>query len=434
MPVVWSQAGSGGGGLPPGRGGGGRRPCPVGLHRSQDAAGVLPPSPRALGRAVSGGLSDREGADGGGGGREGLPAGDGVGGPDLRGPGELPSPCARAGDPGRMDGLGGVDPGPLRGRGSGGRAVPPQGPDNAPGQGAAPPGADRSAHVVEAERLLRAQPRAGPRGGWSGARGVGPLHDVLSDQLSRLRFTPGSPEVVYLHEGGHDELDAGEGERVDAMEFVARVLVQIPGPRRHSARYYGFYSNAARGKRRKAAAPAETSSSSEPERETTTPPDGADRAALRRRSGGNASPRVRSRPPGLPPLWRRDARGRVHHRARRDQAHPGSPPQARQALTLSPSASSTAGGCPRLIGHPITRWDKRKRRCPSQRCRVLSKRGPAPADLPCPSPPSAGGVPDPSRTGERGLLLSSRRCAAAGPRKATPYPSTPSRSRGQCAC
>jgi hypothetical protein len=67
------------------------------------------------------------------------------------------------------------------------------------------------------------------------------------------------------------------------MEFVARVLVQIPGPRRHSARYYGVYSNAARGKRRKAAAPAEASPSSEPERETTTPPDGAYRAALRRR-------------------------------------------------------------------------------------------------------------------------------------------------------
>jgi hypothetical protein len=33
------------------------------------------------------------------------------------------------------------------------------------------------------------------------------------------------------------------------MDFVARVLVQIPDPRRHLARYYGFYSNAARGKR-----------------------------------------------------------------------------------------------------------------------------------------------------------------------------------------
>jgi len=66
------------------------------------------------------------------------------------------------------------------------------------------------------------------------------------------------------------------------MEFVARVLVQIPDPRRHSVRYYGFYSNAARGKRKKAAAPAEPSSPGE-EPEGATTPQGADRAALRRR-------------------------------------------------------------------------------------------------------------------------------------------------------
>ena len=69
--------------------------------------------------------------------------------------------------------------------------------------------------------------------------------------LSRLRFTPSSPEVVYLRKGGHDELEPTEGERVDAMEFVARVLVQIPDGRRHLARYYGFYSNAARGNARR---------------------------------------------------------------------------------------------------------------------------------------------------------------------------------------
>ena len=48
------------------------------------------------------------------------------------------------------------------------------------------------------------------------------------------------------------------------------------------ARYYGFYSNAARGKRRKAAAPAEPSCPAEVPEDATTP-DGADRAALRRR-------------------------------------------------------------------------------------------------------------------------------------------------------
>ena len=92
--------------------------------------------------------------------------------------------------------------------------------------------------------------------------------------LSRLRFTPGSPEVVYLHKGGHDEIEPTEGERVDAMEFVARVLVQIPD--------------------------------------------------------GDDPPAVRSRPPRVSSLRRRDARGGIHHPTRRDQAHPGSSPKARE--------------------------------------------------------------------------------------------------------
>ncbi len=46
--------------------------------------------------------------------------------------------------------------------------------------------------------------------------------------LSRLRFTPGSHEVVYVPKGGLDEPEPTEGDRIDAMEFVARVLVQIP--------------------------------------------------------------------------------------------------------------------------------------------------------------------------------------------------------------
>ena len=53
--------------------------------------------------------------------------------------------------------------------------------------------------------------------------------------LSRLRFTRGAKEVVYARKGGHDPAEPEEGERIDADEFVARVLVQIPDPRRHSA-------------------------------------------------------------------------------------------------------------------------------------------------------------------------------------------------------
>jgi hypothetical protein len=62
--------------------------------------------------------------------------------------------------------------------------------------------------------------------------------EMLSVSLSRLHFTPGAHEVVYVPKGGHDDIEATEGERIDAMEFVARVLVQIPDPRRHLVRYY----------------------------------------------------------------------------------------------------------------------------------------------------------------------------------------------------
>jgi len=97
--------------------------------------------------------------------------------------------------------------------------------------------------------------------------------------LRRLRFTRGSPEVVYSRKSGHDAPEAPGGERIDAEEFVARVLVQIPDPRRHVVRYYGAYSNRARGQRRKAEAPLGAQASSGTE-VFPTPPE---RAALRRR-------------------------------------------------------------------------------------------------------------------------------------------------------
>jgi hypothetical protein len=51
--------------------------------------------------------------------------------------------------------------------------------------------------------------------------------------LKRLRFAPGSKEVVYTRKGGHDAAEPADDEKIDAEEFVARVLVQIPDPRRH---------------------------------------------------------------------------------------------------------------------------------------------------------------------------------------------------------
>jgi hypothetical protein len=98
--------------------------------------------------------------------------------------------------------------------------------------------------------------------------------------LSRLRFTRGAKEVVYTRKGGHDASEPGEDERVDAEDFVARVLVQIPDPRRHLVRYYGAYSNRVRGQRRKAEGPLEGNGSGEAEEPVPPPPE---RAALRRR-------------------------------------------------------------------------------------------------------------------------------------------------------
>ena len=89
--------------------------------------------------------------------------------------------------------------------------------------------------------------------------------------LTRLRFTQGAKEVVYTRKGGHDASEPGEDERVDADEFVARVLVQIPDPRHHLVRDYGAYSNRARGRRRKAEAQLQGHGSREPEERDRAP-------------------------------------------------------------------------------------------------------------------------------------------------------------------
>ncbi len=44
----------------------------------------------------------------------------------------------------------------------------------------------------------------------------------------------------------------GESERLDVLSFLARVLDPVPEPRQQQVRYWGWYSNAARGQRRKA--------------------------------------------------------------------------------------------------------------------------------------------------------------------------------------
>jgi hypothetical protein len=98
--------------------------------------------------------------------------------------------------------------------------------------------------------------------------------------LSRLRFTPDAEQVVNRRKGGHDTAESMDDEKIDAEDFVARVVVQIPDPRRHLVRYYGAYSNRSRGQRRKAEAQLQGNCSGAAE-EPVPPP--RERAALRRR-------------------------------------------------------------------------------------------------------------------------------------------------------
>ena len=69
-----------------------------------------------------------------------------------------------------------------------------------------------------------------------------------------LAFSCKTRELCYRRKRGHEStgLNEHEVEAFDPGEFLARVIMHIPEPRRHLVRYYGWYSNVSRGKRRKA--------------------------------------------------------------------------------------------------------------------------------------------------------------------------------------
>ncbi len=78
---------------------------------------------------------------------------------------------------------------------------------------------------------------------------------ILRPPISLERMSwDGGGEVRYRRKAGHDSA-AGPNyqpeERFDPAEFLARVLMHIPEPRRHLTHYYGAYSNASRGRRRR---------------------------------------------------------------------------------------------------------------------------------------------------------------------------------------
>ena len=79
---------------------------------------------------------------------------------------------------------------------------------------------------------------------------------IMRAPISLERVQWGGEGVVhYRAKGGHDGRTQPAGDAAEAFdpaEFVARVIMHIPQPRRHLVRYYGWYSNVSRGKRQKA--------------------------------------------------------------------------------------------------------------------------------------------------------------------------------------
>ncbi|MBA7664792.1 hypothetical protein ES703_72855 [subsurface metagenome] len=65
--------------------------------------------------------------------------------------------------------------------------------------------------------------------------------------LKRLSFSEKEGQVNYQY-----GKEMSEKERMDYMEFIARVTSHIPDKDQVMVRYYGLYSNAHRGKKRKA--------------------------------------------------------------------------------------------------------------------------------------------------------------------------------------
>lgn len=108
----------------------------------------------------------------------------------------------------------------------------------------------------------------------------------------RLDFDGEMGEVRIRAKAGADDGAAQEEvERLDPDEVVARVIVQIPDPKRHLIRSYGRYANAARAKRKRDAAATEEFSTASAGAVATdgamapvaTEPDTAERKAARKR-------------------------------------------------------------------------------------------------------------------------------------------------------
>ena len=70
--------------------------------------------------------------------------------------------------------------------------------------------------------------------------------------LNRLSWNEDTAEVAYTARPARRSGPRPATVSWDVLEFIARVVDHIPEPSQQTTRYWGFYANAARGKRRKA--------------------------------------------------------------------------------------------------------------------------------------------------------------------------------------
>lgn len=87
--------------------------------------------------------------------------------------------------------------------------------------------------------------------------------------LERLTWDETSGEVVCRARAGHRDGRGNSVARWDVLEFLARVLDHVPEPGQQLLRYWGWYSNAARGRRERR----EGEESAVPAGDSSTDPD-----------------------------------------------------------------------------------------------------------------------------------------------------------------
>ena len=90
---------------------------------------------------------------------------------------------------------------------------------------------------------------AGPR--------ILPCHEKSMENLARyiIRASFSQERMIYHREAGQVEYRSKDGSQAkvfDAMEWLAAMCSHVPNKGEQMVRYYGYYSNAARGKRKKA--------------------------------------------------------------------------------------------------------------------------------------------------------------------------------------